>query len=339
MQLALAPMEGLVDDVLRDVLTRVGGIDWCVTEFVRVNDRLLPPSCFHKLAPELAAGARTRAGTPMRVQLLGSDPACLAENAALACTLGAPAIDLNFGCPAKTVNRSRGGAVLLKEPELLYAIVAAVRRAVPVEIPVTAKMRLGFDDKQRALDCARALADGGAAQIVVHARTKAEGYRPPAHWEWVARVQETVRPTVFANGEIWSVDDWRRCRAVSGVDDVMLGRGLIVRPDLARQIAAARRGVPVAPMGWSEVLPLLLDFWAQVRRKLSAAYAPGRLKQWLGWLARAYAEAATLFAAVRRENDCRRIDLALAGCRSVPEMPYPGEHHRHAVLVGGGHHL
>lgn len=129
MQIALAPMEGLVDNILRDVLTRVGSIDWCVTEFIRVCDRLLPASSFDKLAPELRQGARTAAGVPMRVQLLGSDPVCLAENAALACELGAPVIDLNFGCPAKTVNKSRGGAVLLKEPELLHAIVREVRRA------------------------------------------------------------------------------------------------------------------------------------------------------------------------------------------------------------------
>src|ERR1044071_9360271 len=186
MQIALAPMEGLVDDVLRDVLTRVGGIDWCVTEFIRVNDQLLPSHLFHRHAPELAEGARTRAGTPMHVQLLGSDPACLADNAALACTLGAPVVDLNFGCPAKTVNKSRGGAVLLKEPDLLHAIVRAVRAATPAAIPVTAKMRLGSDCTSVALDCARALADGGASQIVVHARTKADGYKPPAHWEWIA---------------------------------------------------------------------------------------------------------------------------------------------------------
>src|SRR5690606_37515580 len=143
MQIALAPMEGLVDDILRDVLTRVGGVDWCVTEFIRVSDRLLPRASFHKLASELDNGARTRAGTPVRVQLLGSDPACLADNAARACSLGAPAIDLNFGCPAKTVNKSRGGAVLLNEPELLHALLREVRRAVPADIPVTAKMRLG----------------------------------------------------------------------------------------------------------------------------------------------------------------------------------------------------
>lgn len=313
MQLALAPMEGLVDDLLRDVLTRVGGIDWCVTEFVRVNDTLLPPICFHRLAPELRRGARTRAGTPLRVQLLGSDPQSLAENAALACTLGAPVIDLNFGCPAKTVNRSRGGAILLREPELLHEIVRAVRAAVPAAIPVTAKMRLGFDHTAGALDCARALADGGAAQIVVHARTKADGYRPPAHWEWVARIQDAVAVPVFANGEIWSVADWRRCREVSGATNFMLGRGLVARPDLAHQIAAAHAGRDVRAMDWGTLWPLVQDFWRQVRAKLPPAYAPGRLKQWLIWLARNYPEAAELFATLRTESDCDRIDARMSG--------------------------
>jgi tRNA-dihydrouridine synthase C len=311
MQIALAPMEGLVDEILRDVLTRVGGIDWCVTEFIRVCDRLLPEAAYRKLAPELADGARTRAGTPMRVQLLGSDPVCLADNAAFACSLGAPVIDLNFGCPAKTVNKSRGGAVLLKEPELLHAIVREVRRAVPAGIPVTAKMRLGFDSPDGALDCARALAEGGADQLVVHARTKVDGYKPPAHWEWVARVQEVVGVPVYANGEIWTVDDWRRCREVSGAEDIMLGRGLVSRPDLARQIAAARAGREVVPMSWEELLPLLQDFWLQARRKLAPRYAPGRLKQWLAMLTRSYPQAVVLFAEVRRENDCQRLDALL----------------------------
>ncbi|WP_068830105.1 tRNA dihydrouridine synthase [Pseudomonas sp. BMS12] len=317
MQIALAPMEGLVDEILRDVLTRVGGIDWCVTEFIRICDRLLPASAFHKLAPELAESALTRAGTPMRLQLLGSDPFCLADNAAFACTLGAPVIDLNFGCPAKTVNKSRGGAVLLKEPELLHAIVREVRRTVPAHIPVTAKMRLGFDSAEGALDCARALAEGGAAQLVVHARTKVDGYKPPAHWEWVARVQEAVAVPVYANGEIWSVEDWRRCREVSGAEDIMLGRGLVSRPDLARQIASARAGREVQAMTWDELLPLLRDFWRQARGKLAPRYAPGRLKQWLAMLTRSYPEAVALFAEIRRENDCQRIDQLLAAPLAV----------------------
>ncbi|MHB1368971.1 MAG: tRNA dihydrouridine synthase [Pseudomonadaceae bacterium] len=311
MQIALAPMEGLVDEILRDVLTRVGGVDWCVTEFIRVSDRLLPQSSFRKLAPELAEGAVTRAGTPVRVQLLGSDPACLADNAAYACTLGAPAIDLNFGCPARTVNKSRGGAVLLREPELLHAIVCEVRRSVPAHIPVTAKMRLGFDSPDGALDCARALTAGGAQQLVVHARTKLDGYKPPAHWEWVAKVRDVVEVPVYANGDIWSVDDWRRCREVSGVEDVMLGRGLVSRPDLARQIAAARQGQALAEMSWDAFKPMLADFWRQARGKIAPRYAPGRLKQWLALLTRNYPQASELFAELRRENDCERIDALL----------------------------
>ncbi len=311
MQIALAPMEGLVDEILRDVLTQVGGIDWCVTEFIRVSERLLPASHFHKMAPELADGARTKAGVPLRVQLLGSDPVLLGDNAALACELGAPVLDLNFGCPAKTVNKSRGGAVLLKEPELLHAIVSEVRRSVPAAIPVTAKMRLGYEIPDFALDCARALADGGAAQIVVHARTKRDGYKPPAHWEWVARIQEVVDVPVYANGEIWSVDDWRRCREISGAEDIMLGRGLVALPDLARQIAAARAGEEIVPMTWAELMPLLQSFWLQARGKLSPRYAPGRLKQWLGQLTRNYPQAMELFNQVRRESDCERIDELL----------------------------
>ena len=317
MQIALAPMEGLVDNILRDVLTRVGGIDWCVTEFIRVCDRLLPESSFDKLAPELRHGARTAAGVPMRVQLLGSDPVCLAENAALACELGAPVIDLNFGCPAKTVNKSRGGAVLLKEPELLHAIVREVRRQVPAHIPVTAKMRLGFDSPDGALDCGIALAEGGAEHLVVHARTKVEGYKPPAHWEWVARVQDVVKVPVFANGEIWTVDDWRRCREVSGAEHIMLGRGLVSRPDLAMQIAAARDGRDYTPMSWGEMLPLLREFWRQAQAKLSPRYAPGRMKQWVAMLTRGYPEAVTLFAELRREDDCQRIS-ALLGVSALP---------------------
>lgn len=326
MQLALAPMEGLVDDLLRHTLTGVGGLDWCVTEFVRVTHRLLPAHVFHRLAPELRQGARTASGVRMHVQLLGSDPACLADNAARAVELGAPVVDLNFGCPAKTVNRSRGGAILLREPELLGAIVAALRRGLPSAIPVTAKMRLGYEDTERALDCARALADGGASQIVVHARTKTDGYRPPAHWEWIARIREVVDVPVYANGEIWNVDDWRRCRAISGAQDFMLGRGLVACPDLALQIRAAAEGRAYTPMDWAQVQPLVQDFWRRTRHKLPPDCAPGRLKQWLCWLARNYPEAAQRFAQVRRLTDATHID-ALLGVKVPGEAPaeVPGE--------------
>lgn len=308
MEIALAPMEGLADAMLRDLITRQGGVDWCVSEFVRISNRLLTADAVYRHAPELHNASRTAAGTQMRVQLLGSDPVCMADNAALVAELGAAAVDLNFGCPAKTVNNSRGGAILLKEPERLYQIASAVRAALPHGIPLTAKMRLGYEDTGPALDCARALAAGGAEQLVVHARTRAQGYKPPAHWEWVARINEVVDIPVLANGDVWTLQDWQRCREVSGVASVMIGRGLVCRPDLARQIKAHQAGEEYRPQGWRELWPLLQEFWVRVREKLQPGYAPGRLKQWLSMLMLAYPEAGEFFRYIRRETDTQRID-------------------------------
>ncbi|MBV8659516.1 MAG: tRNA-dihydrouridine synthase [Burkholderiales bacterium] len=303
-------MEGLVDAPLRAALTKIGGVDWCVTEFVRVTSSLLPPKVYKRYAPEWANQWRTGAGVPLKLQLLGSDPVCLAENAARAAELGPPGIDLNFGCPAKTVNRHRGGAVLLQEPELLNEIVSTVRRAVPAHIPVTAKMRLGYLDTSLAIECAQALADGGSAELVVHARTKADGYKPPAHWAWIARIKESVNVPVMANGEIWTVEDYRRCRAESGCEDVMLGRGLIARPDLARQIRASLAGEPDDTLEWSDMLDVLAEFQNDVATMGATTYGPGRLKQWLGYMRRGYTEADVLFRSIRTQQHIGEMALA-----------------------------
>lgn len=305
-------MEGVVDARMRRMITGVGGLDWCVTEFVRVTDRLMPPKVFHAFAPELAEGSQTANGTPVRLQLLGGAPNCMAENAARAAELGAPVVDLNFGCPAKIVNRNRGGAILLDDPELLLRIVTAVRRAVPKSVPVTAKMRLGYANTDKALDCARALANGGAAEIVVHARTRADGYKPPAHWPWIARIAEVVDVPVYANGEIWSVEDWRRCRAESGMANLMLGRGVIARPDLALQIRAAATGLAHTPLEWPQLMLMLRDYWAAIRAEVPERHAPGRLKQWIFALTRHWPEAQRFFLTIRRERDCAALDAAVS---------------------------
>lgn len=313
-RLLLAPMEGLLDARLRAVVTRAAHYDWCVTEFVRVTDSVLPPRSYQRVAPELKTGSRTASGVPVRVQLLGSDPARLADNADQLARLNPAGIDLNFGCPAPTVNRHRGGAVLLDEPELLHDIVGAVGRAVAGRVPFTAKMRLGVRDTSRAIEAAQALAEGGAEMIVVHARTKADGYKPPAHWPWIARIAEAVRVPVVANGEIWSVDDYLRCRSESGLADVMMGRGAVADPLLVERIRARLRGDDAIDpaLDWPRIAPLLGDYWQRVLGHVEARHAAGRLKQWLNLLRRVYPQAELLYQAMRPVRDNARIGELLA---------------------------
>jgi tRNA-dihydrouridine synthase C len=316
-QILLAPMEGVLDHSLRDVITRVGGIDRCVSEFVRITDQLLPARVFTRIVPELLQGSRTAAGTPVRPQLLGSDPTCLAENAARLATLQPAGIDLNFGCPAPTVNRHRGGAVLLDEPELIHAIVAAVRRAVPADIAVSAKMRLGHLDEARMLDCAHAMASAGVSELVVHARTKLHGYRPPAYWDRIAHIRQAVAVPVVANGEVWTVEDAHRCLAISGCDALMIGRGLVADPGLA----LALRG-QAAP-DWDALLPMVAQFWQRIAGHVAPRHRAGRLKQWLNLLRRRHPQAQDAFDAVRETNDAVLVGARLFGHlpAPLPEMP------------------
>ncbi|MES2412203.1 MAG: tRNA-dihydrouridine synthase [Pseudomonadota bacterium] len=306
-------MEGLLDFVLRDILTRVGGIDRCVSEFIRITDQLLPERVFTRIVPELHNGGRTLAGVPVRAQLLGSDPACMADNAARLASLGPAGVDINFGCPANVVNRHGGGASLLREPETMLAIVTAVRRAVPAQMPVSAKMRLGYSDDSRAIECAQAIADGGAGEVVVHARTKAQAYRPPAYWERIADIRAAVNIPVVANGEIWTVEDARRCREASGCDMLMIGRGAVVNPGLGLAIKADMQGQAYTPVPWLSLLPLISDFWRIVCSRIDKRAQAGRLKQWLNFLRRRFPEAEAAYQSLKTINDPALIDAWLAG--------------------------
>src|SRR5471032_2744092 len=242
----------------------------------------------------------------MVIQLLGSDPEWMALNAAQAASLSPHGIDLNFGCPAKIVNRHGGGAMLLAYPEQLNRIVSSVRAAVPAGIAVTAKMRLGVSDTSLAIDCATALAEGGTACLVVHARTRDQGYRPPAHWEWIARIDAAVDVPVVANGEVWTMADWERCRAVSGCADVMIGRGAVSDPFLALRIRGLMDPTPSGEE-WPAVLRQLADYLRKLQVHSAVRHEHGRVKMWLSYLRRTWAEAAELHAAIRRLHDSHEI--------------------------------
>jgi tRNA-dihydrouridine synthase C len=251
------------------------------------------------------------------VQLLGSDPVLMAANAAVAAKLGAPGIDLNFGCPAKTVNKSRGGATLLRTPEAVYEICSAVRDATPAVIPVTAKVRLGFDSDTQFEEIAEQALLSGIDELTVHARTKAQAYRPPAHWR---RLQDIVNPLdipIIANGEIWTPSDLFDCKEQSGCHAFMLARGALCRPDLARAVHAHCTGDPIEPMTWPEVSQLLIDFFEANGTLYQRKYAINPLKQWLVYLQHCYPQAAALFAQVKRIRDPDDMRDALLGATTA----------------------
>jgi tRNA-dihydrouridine synthase C len=296
-KITLAPMEGVIDHLMRQMLTGLGGIDLCVTEFIRIVDQKLPERVFYRFCPELHNGSKTLSGTPVRIQLLGQEPYWLAENAVVATELGSAGIDLNFGCPAKTVNKNRGGAVLLKDPESLFKIASAVRKAVPDHQAVTAKMRLGYDDDSLSLENAHALQDAGVNEIAIHARTKTDGYRPPAYWHQIKKIKQQISTPIVANGEIWNPNQARQCQEESGCQDLMIGRGALALPNLAAWIKGLHK-----PFSWLDVLELLIQYSYHEIEGDKGLYYSNRVKQWLVYLKRHYPEASAFFSTVRTIN-------------------------------------
>jgi tRNA-dihydrouridine synthase C len=288
--IVLAPMDGLTDAPMRAVHTELGGFSHTVSEFIRVAQEPPGSKIFLKEVPELKAGAITPSGCPVQVQLLGGDPERMANTALLAVALGARAIDINFGCPAPTVNRHDGGATLLKYPARIETVVRAIRSALPAEIPVSAKLRLGWDSIDEIYYNAEMAESGGASWITIHGRTRMERYQPPAHWEPIGEVRQQRSIPVIANGDIWSLDDLKRCRDITGCEHFMLGRGAIADPALARAAASelgitGPRSAKASAEDWRYLLQKLVDYsiyFHQAGENLILC----RLKQWLSIAAR-----------------------------------------------------
>lgn len=295
MRVLLAPMEGVLDPLVRELLTEVNDYDLCITEFVRVVDQLLPAKVFHRLCPELHHDSRTPSGTRVRVQLLGQYPEWLAENAARAVELGSYGVDLNCGCPSKMVNGSGGGATLLKDPELIYQGAKAMRAAVPAHLPVTVKVRLGWDSLDRSFEIADAVQQAGATELAVHGRTKEDGYKAERiNWQAIGEIRQRLSIPVIANGEIWDYASAQACMQTTGCDAVMLGRGALNLPNLSRMVKYNEPRMP-----WPDVMMLLQKYTRLEKQGDTGLYHVARIKQWLGYLRKEYDEASELFTEVR----------------------------------------
>jgi tRNA-dihydrouridine synthase C len=264
----LAPMEGVTESCFRDlVLARNSADDLggAFTEFVRISVGPIPRAVVRRhLGP-------SRFTQPVGVQLMGSDLAHLARTAQNAVEAGAPLIDLNFGCPAKGALRGCAGSALLRDPAALERVVRAVASAV--RVPVTAKLRAGYDDCARLEELARAAENGGATLLTVHCRTRAEAYCDEVDWMRIARAVRAVSIPVCGNGGIATHADLERMRRETGAHFAMVGRGALADP----WIFSGRR------VRRAEAAQFLVDYADTMRDRLQrpAGGVVARVKQLL----------------------------------------------------------
>ena len=282
---AIAPMEGITDAPFRKLIRSLGGCGLSVTEFVSCEalTRDVEKAWEHTVCDQ--------SENPSSVQIYGRIPENLARAAAMCEERGAHIVDLNLGCPAKSVVSGNAGSALMKEPELCREIFRQVRAAI--SIPMTVKMRLGWSEhKMTAPIIAKMAEDEGAAMVAIHGRTREEAYRGKSRWHLIKPITEALSIPVLVNGDILTREDARRALDESGAAGIMVGRGLLRNPWLLRQIAEEREGKEIFSPTLDQRLQFVLkyiDLLEQTDLRESAIL--GKIKCFMGYFARALAYA------------------------------------------------
>ncbi len=316
--LVLAPMDAITDGPARRLARRCGA-DLVTTEFVSAEGLVHEArACFAKmlLAPE---------ERPVALQIFGSRIPSVVAAAELAQSVAPDLLDLNFGCPARKVAGKGGGAGLLREPDKLEAMARAVVRAV--RLPVTAKVRLGWDTASiNVLDVCQRLEQAGVVAVTVHARTRSQGYAAPPDWTWIARVKRAVRIPVVGNGNVQSPADALRMFTETGCDGVMIGRAATGYPWIFREVRHyLDTGRLLPPPTIEERIAMLLEYLrASAAQKGERTAVIEARKQLRGYF-RGLPGAAQLRARLMEIEAIGGVEDALASFGSRLAVPWPTE--------------
>lgn len=275
----LAPMEGVCDPPMRQVITRHGKYDECFSEFIRVTTEPIPYKTLLREVPELEHDAKTDSGCLCRVQLLGDNAEAMAATALRAVELGAKSIDLNFGCPSRFVHH--GGSILLKEPELIHDITVRVREVLDPAIFLSVKFRLGVQSAEELATIVAALTVEGVNEFIIHARTRKDLYKAEGlNWPAITTIMDSTHGIpVVANGDISDLASSCQCRAITRCQRQMVGRAAFGTPNMPQVIKGQE-----APMALAQVLDVAWEFGLELQKfGCPEKSVMDRLKQFLGY--------------------------------------------------------
>src|SRR5687767_6844638 len=260
--LVVAPMAGMTDTAFRRLVKRHGGCGLVVTEMVSSEGLV------RGIDRTLEYAEYTEEERPVSIQIFGGEPAKMAEAARIVEGMGANIVDVNMGCPVAKISKHNAGCRLMREPGHAAAIIAAMVRAV--KIPVTVKMRKGWDDDEmNAPDVARRVEDAGAAAITIHGRTAKQSYSGTADWEFVARIAGALTIPVFGSGDCVEPEQIvARLRPAfaagpagkQGISGVFVGRGVLRNPWILAQAQDLLEGRPARPVSLEQRGRFLLDY-------------------------------------------------------------------------------
>jgi tRNA-dihydrouridine synthase B len=295
----LAPMAGITDAPFRELVAGFGA-GLVVSEMIASQEMV-------QARPSTRAKAELGSGERTAVQIAGREAYWMAECARLVAGQGARIIDINMGCPAKKVTNGYSGSALMREPDHALSLIEAVVKAV--DVPVTLKMRLGWDhDSLNAPDIARRAVNAGVRMITVHGRTRCQFYKGQADWKAISAVKRAVDVPVIANGDIICATSARRALAESSADGVMVGRGVQGQPWLLSQIAASLKGemVPTAPQG-NALAELIVSHYEAMLSFYGWELGAKCARKHLGWYLDRIENGETVKKQVLTESDPSRV--------------------------------